>query len=81
MIFKTLIEIVLLLPRALFALIGALPFVDVSFNEYVAKFIGWGCYVCGTPLMSALFISIFSWCTVFAILGIFKFVKNYVPIT
>lgn len=81
MIVRVILDIILLLPKALFALIGALPFVDFSFNEYVAKFIGWGCYMCGTPVISALFISIFGWCTVFAILGIFRFVKQYIPLT
>lgn len=80
MIVNFLIDVILLLPKAIFALLGALPFVNVTFNEYVAKFIGWGCYICGTPLMSALFISIFGWCTVFTVLGIFKFIKNNVPL-
>lgn len=81
MLVNFLLKIVLLLPKALFSLIGALPFVDVAFNSYVAKFIGYGCYVCGTSAISALFISIFGWCSVFAVLGIFKFVKTYFPIS
>lgn len=79
MLAKLSIDIILLLPRLLFKALGLLPFVSVTFNDYVAKFIGWGCYVCGVPLMSLLFASILGWCTVFAFIGIFKFVKTYVP--
>lgn len=80
MIWEYVLQIILVPVRALFALIGLLPTVSVTVGEYAVKAIGWGCYMCGTPVISALFVSIAGWCTVFAVIAIFKFIKQYIPI-
>ena len=72
-------NVLMLFPELIFGFLGFLPFVEIAFGEFFTTFIGYGCYICGVGVMDALFISIFGWCSVFTILGIFKFVKQYVP--
>lgn len=80
MIWSFLLDIILIPVRLIFGLIGLLPNVAVTVGEYAVKAIGWGCYMCGTPVISALFVSIAGWCTVFAVIAIFKFIKQYIPV-
>lgn len=80
MLLNALLDVILLLPKALFSIFGLLPTVSVVFGEYFAKFCGWGCYVFGSSSISALFISLFAWGTIYAVLGIFAFIRTYVPL-
>lgn len=81
MILSVLLDVLLLLPRALSALIGLLPFGDFSLNDWIYTAFGYGCYVAGTAPVLIIFVSICGWCTVFSTLSIFKFIKNYVPVS
>lgn len=80
MIWEMVLSVILIPIRIIFGLIGLLPIVAVTIGEFAVKAIGWGCYMCGTAIISALFVSIVGWCTVFAIIGIFRFIKQYIPV-
>lgn len=80
MFWELLLEVVMIPLRLIFSLIGLLPNAGATISDYAVKAFGWGCYMCGTPVISALLASILAWCTIFAVIGIFKAIKQYIPV-